>query len=178
MKVPLTDNTESKGKKISHLVPYKVYLWLTGRTFPTETFLHLFGVNDKKKPIVYLSHPVIFPVHNLRWNCWIAEKTDWMLTRKRFVRRWDSCSEEPYGSSVCLEDHRLETCQPKCSKNKSTDSPVSTSFSQFLQGLLCIIPCSGTYLNVRVTWPVALFLYAPSLQNCYKHIQTELSKTL
>lgn len=51
----------------------------------------------------------------------------------------------------------------------------SNTISQFPQGLCCIIVYSGTYLNIRVTWPLALFHHAPRLQNC-EYIQKELNK--
>lgn len=101
-------------------------------------------------------------------------ESDRMLTSKRFVRRWGSYSEEPSESSVCLWDHCLGTCQPEDSITKEQSS-LYRLVLHLPQGLFCIILYSNTYLNIRVTWPLALFHHAPSLQNC-EHIQIEMNK--
>lgn len=52
-------------------------------------------------------------IHNSEQNGQTVCDCQWVLTRKRSVGRWDSCSEEPCEFCVCLEDHCLGTCQPE-----------------------------------------------------------------
>lgn len=103
MTVPLADNTKSRGKEKKIL--HRVYLWWTGQTFPTES--------GTRKVYILFIKPVNFTARYICWNWWIGMENEQTLTRKMSARRWDSCSEKPYESSVCLWDHCLETFQPK-----------------------------------------------------------------